>query len=147
MGFLDRFKKNDDEPDPRRDMSSEPPAADEPEPWDGSGVDWAAAGVAADAVELAAELADSSDFGVDPSEEDGFRWSVALFDDVRGLVGDPAIEALPAWLETFDDVDAAESFDREIIEVRGTVERHDLAVRIVARLAATADPTYWDDAD
>lgn len=138
MGFLDRFKKGDE---------AEPPAVDQPEPWDGGAVDWAAAGVSAGAVELAAELADSDDFGVDPSEEDGCRWSVALFDDVRGLVGDPAIEALPAWLETFDDLDAAESFDREIIEVRGSVERHDLAVRIVARLAATADRAYWDDAD
>lgn len=142
VGFLDRFRRSDDEPggpDPTPEPTSEPAG------WDGSGVDWAAAGVPTDAVEIATELAETPDFGVDPSDEDGYRWFVALFDDVRGLVGDPAIEALDAWLETFDDIDRVEFFDRELLHVDGTIGRHDLAVRVVARLAATADPTYWDD--
>ncbi|WP_436793838.1 hypothetical protein [Actinospongicola halichondriae] len=138
MGFLDRFKKGDGE--------ANEPAAVVPDRWDGSAIDWSAAGVPDDAVDLATEIAATPDFGVDPSDEDGFRWLVALFDDVRGLVGDPAIEALPAWLESSPDVDRAESFDRELVHVSGTVERHELAVRVVSRLAATADPTYWDDA-
>ena len=68
-----------------------------------------------------------------------------MYDDVRGLVGDPAIESLPAWLESSDDIERADHIDREIIEVDGSVDRDGLAVRIIARLAETADPTYWDD--
>lgn len=135
MGFLDRFRTPE--------QPSEPEA--EPEPWDGSGVDWAAAGVPADRIEMAVEIASSPDFGVDPSTEPDVQWQVALYDEVRSVVGDDAIEALPAWLEDQPGVDEVDGIDREIMEVSGTIDRDALARLIVARLATTGDPTFWDE--
>lgn len=112
--------------------------------WDGSAVDWAAAGVRADRVAMAQEIAASADFGVDPpAEPDEFMWDVALFDDVRGICGDAAIEALDGWLETVDGVDTAVWADREYFMVAGPISRHDLAVAVICRLAETGDPDYW----
>ena len=136
MGFLDRFRTPEQPNDP------EPV---ELEPWDGADVDWAAAGVPTDRVAMAAEVATSPDFGVDPSPEPGFRWRLALFDDVRGVVGDDAIEALPAWLMDQPGIEQVDHFDREFMDVRGEVDRDSLAVQVVARLATTGDPHYWDD--
>lgn len=136
MGFLDRFRS--------ADQPAEPEPV-EPERWDGSGVDWAAAGVPGDRVEMAVELASSPDFGVDPSPEPDVRWQLALFDDVRGVVGDDAIEALPAWLEQQPGIDEVHHSDRELMDVSGTIERDALARLVVARLATTGDPTYWDE--
>lgn len=135
MGFLDRFRT------PQQPSEPEP----EPEPWDGSGVDWAEAGVPKDRIELAAEIASSPDFGVDISDEPGCQWRLALFDDVRGVVGDDAIEALPSWLEEQPAIDEVDHVDRELMEVRGGIDRDTLARLVVARLATTGDPNYWDE--
>lgn len=135
MGFLDRFRipKQPNEPE------------SEPERWDGSGVDWAAAGVPDDRIEMANEIASSPDFGVDPSTEPDRQWQLALFDDVRGFVGDDAIEALPSWLEAQPAIDEVDHVDRELMEVRGGINRDTLARLVVARLAVTGDPGYWDE--
>ncbi|MCO8125992.1 hypothetical protein NHL50_02090 [Acidimicrobiia bacterium EGI L10123] len=135
MGFLDRFRT------PKQPVEPE----SEPDPWDGSGVDWAAAGVPDDRIEMAAEIASSPDFGVDASTEPGRQWSLALFDDVRGVVGDDAIEALPSWLEEQPAIDEVDHVDRELMEVRGEIDRDTLARLVVTRLAVTADPGYWDE--
>ena len=100
-----------------------------------------------DAAALAERLAASGDFGVEPSEEDGFEWEISLFDDVRGWVGDDAIEALPAWLESFDDIREVLHVEREVIWVGGIVSRAGLEARVLARLAQSADPGYWDRDD
>lgn len=139
VGFLDLFRTPQQPPEPERE-----PAA--PEPWDGSGVDWSAAGVPDDRIELAVEIASSPDFGVDPSDEPDRRWRLALFDDVRGVVGDDAIEALPTWLEQQPGIDVVEHVDRELMEVGGTIDSDALARLVVARLASTGDPGYWDEA-
>ena len=134
MGFLDRFRT------PEQPESGPVQL----EPWDGSGIDWAAAGVPADRIDMAVEIASSTDFGVDPARDRGWRWQIALFDDVRGIAGDDAIEALPAWLEDQLGIDEVVHSDRELMDVRGTTDRGDLARMVVARLAATGDPDYWD---
>ena len=69
----------------------------------------------------------------------------ALFDDVRGVVGDDAIGALPSWLEEQPAIDEVDHVDRELIEVRGGIDRDALARLVVARLAVTDDPAYWDE--
>ena len=134
MGFLDRFR-----------TSQQPEPEAERKPWDGSDVDWAAAGVPADRIAMATEVASSPDFGVDPSSEPDRQWQLALYDDVRGVVGDDAIEALPGWLEEQPGIEVVEHVDREVMEVGGTIGRDALARLVVARLATTGDPGYWDE--
>ena len=138
MGFLDRFRTPKSQP--------EGPEV-EPERWDGSGIDWAAAGVPADRVDMAVQLTSSPDFGVDPSQDPEWQWQIALYDDARGVVGDDAIEALPAWLEDQPGIDEALHSDRELIDVRATIDRDRLARLVVTRLATTGDPNYWDRDD
>ena len=112
--------------------------------WDGSTVDWSAVGVPADRVMMAEQIAASADFGIDPPTEPAtFTWDVALFDDVRGIVGDAAIEALEGWLPTLDGIDTAVWADREYFMVAGPISRHDLAVAVIVRLVCTGDPDYW----
>lgn len=94
-------------------------------------------------VDLAAELEASDDFGVDPGGPG--RWRVALFDDVRALVGDDAIAALPERLARLDGVDGVSHDDREFIDVEGAITGEQLRAWVVAELATTGDPHYWDD--
>lgn len=141
MGFLDRFRT------PKQPNDLEPEAEPEPERWDGSGIDWAAVGVPAHRVDMAVELASTPDFGVDPGQDPEWQWQIALFDDARGIVGDDAIEALPAWLEDQPGIDEALHSDRELIDVRATIDRDRLAPLVVTRLATTGDPNYWDRDD
>lgn len=77
--------------------------------------------------------------------EDEWEWAIALYDDIRGLVSDAAIEALVAWLPTRTGVDDAVHEDREVILVAGPIDRHTLAVTVVARLAGTGDPDHWTE--
>lgn len=146
MGLFDRFRKQTpDASDQGRWGTDGAPKPDDYPRWDGSGVDWATHDVPAGRTELAEEIASSDDFGIDPPAEPGFDWDVALFDDVRGIVGDDCIEALPDWLESLDGIEETVWADREYIWVRGPISRHDLATAVVARLAITADPDYWTD--
>lgn len=92
--------------------------------------------------ELAAEIESSADFGVDRVGPGTLH--VNLFDDVRGMVGDPAIEALPDALAGLPGIERCVHSDREIIEVEGPIATGQLAAFVIAELAATADPDYWD---
>lgn len=93
--------------------------------------------------ELAELVASSDDFGVEPDANGG--WTVNLYDDVRGYVGDPAIEALEPKLAALDGVTSALHDDREIIRVEGTITADQLAAYVIAELARTGDPHAWED--
>lgn len=95
-----------------------------------------------DREDLAAEIEGSADFGVEAAGPGTLR--VYLFDDVRAMVGDPAIEALPDALARLPGVERCEHSDREIVEVEGSIAAGQLAAFVVAELAATADPDYWE---
>lgn len=93
---------------------------------------------------FAAEIAASPAFGVDPGDHfHDVDWRVALFDDVRGLVGDAAIEALPDVLGELEGVEQVEHLQREYTDVVGTVTAAQVAAFVVAELARTGDPDYW----
>ncbi len=96
-----------------------------------------------DRLELAREIESCEDFGVD--EQAPGVHQVALYDDLRGLVGDDAIEALPEKIAALDGVERCDHLDREVIEVEGTITADHIAAFVVAELAVTGDPHYWDD--
>lgn len=91
-----------------------------------------------DRVELAELVAASDDFGVEPDATGG--WTVNLYDDVRGYVGDPAIERLERVLRQLDGVTSALHEDREIIRVEGSITGEQLAAFVVFELARTGEP-------
>jgi hypothetical protein len=95
------------------------------------------------AVELAELVAASDDFGVEPDPVGG--WTVNLYDDVRGYVGDPAIEALEPKIAALDGVTRAIHEDREIIRVEGSITGEQLAAFVISELALTGDPHARDD--
>ena len=94
-------------------------------------------------LELAQEIEACDDFGVE-QQAPGLH-QVALYDDVRTLVGDDAIEALPGKIAALTGVTRCDHLDRELIEVEGPLTTDQLAAYVIAELAATGDPTYWDD--
>lgn len=107
-------------------------------------VHWSGWGsLSADREELAGEIEECEDFGVDP--EGPGRFSIALFDDLRGLVGDDAVDVLERDLETLEGVDVVEREDREVIIVDGSLSCEQLRAFTVATLAREGDRHYWDE--
>jgi hypothetical protein len=94
---------------------------------------------------LAAEIDTCADFGVD--EQGPATYQVALFDDLRGLVGDDAIEALAPKIAALEGVERCEHSDRELIDVEGPITAEQLRAFVIAELAVSGDPHFWDDRD
>lgn len=96
-----------------------------------------------DRLELAEEIESCSDFGIEP--EGRGRHRISLYDDLRGLVGDEAIEPLSEKISALDGVKSCTQVDREEMEVEGAITAEQLAAFIIAELAATGNATSWDD--
>lgn len=128
----------------RRDDGATPPAPpaarqpDLPVTWEAWGT------VPDDRRGLAAEIDACADFGVD---DHGPRtYQVALYDDLRALVGDDAIEALPPRIAALSGVERCDHEDRELMTVVGSITAGQLRAFVVAELATSGDPHAWDDA-
>lgn len=93
--------------------------------------------------DLAAEIDTCADFGVDEQGPAAYR--VALFDDLRALVGDDAIEALAPKIAALEGVERCEHSDRELIDVEGPITAEQLRAFVIAELAVSGDPHFWDD--
>ena len=107
-------------------------------------VDWRAwRRVPPDRVGLAEDIESCEDFGVE--QEARGRHRISLYDDLRALVGDDAIETLPEKVARLPGVTSCLHVDREEIEVEGPIRPEQLAAYVVAELAATADPHFWDE--
>lgn len=111
-----------------------PSAPDLPASWKGYDVP-------EDRLSLVEELILCEEFRVEEEEEEIV---VNLYDDARVLVGDPAIEALPAAIAALPGVEEVYHEDREIIRVRGSINREQVEAFTLAHLARTGDPRWFD---
>lgn len=121
---------------PEREPPS-PPAPSLPSGWR----DWER--VPPDRLELAGQIESCPDFAVEPEGPGCHR--ISLYDDLRALVGDDAIEALAGKIGRLDGVARCNHDDREEMVVEGAVTGEQLAAFVIAELAATGDPSFWDD--
>lgn len=152
VGFLDRFRRQgrlrpiaDDTGGPGQPSPSGSPPPDRSAAPPDSPTDWLAWSlVPEDRLGFARAIDASPDFGVDP-RVDGPGWTVALYDEIRGMCGDPAIEALAQWLADLDGVDGVEHTTREHVEVWGAITAPQLRAAVVARLGETGDPGHFGD--
>ncbi len=141
----DRVARGSGSDSDRRDAGHVPalagPAVELPGRWQDYGDRLDAAGRR----EIARQIAALPGFGIEPgglaagrAPEPGERW-IALFDDVRVLVGDAAIEALVEHLDALAGTVRCRRERREYVEVVSTATDEQLAAVAIVVLALQAD--------
>ena len=115
---------------------------DLPEGWHGYADRLAASG----RVGLARDLADLPGLGIEPggcyegrAPRPGER-AVALYDDVRVLVGDDAVRGMAERLRTLPVITSAERVQREHVDVIGSITDDRLLAAVIADLAVHGVP-------